>query len=191
MSEFDPGKLIGDIIAANAEDLFEASRKFVVDKSHQIKARLSSTFSKYIENIERKYSSTKTIIYRDTPQSIKKFYEPIDLYNDEIDLKIPKIEDLLRLNRPIIITGTGGSGKSTFLKYLLLNALETNKLIPLFVELRIVEQEQKSLITYISDSLQLNKVDLGPEYLKQAFERGNFLFYLMDLTNYLNIMLKV
>jgi GTPase SAR1 family protein len=176
MSEFETGKLIGDIIAANAEALFDASKKFITDKSNQIKARLSSTFSDYVKNIERKYSNTKTIIYRDTPQSIKKFYEPIDLYNDRIDLENPNIEALLQFNGPIIITGTGGSGKSTFLKYLLLNTLEQSKLIPLFIELRIVEQEQKDLMTFISDSLQLNKVDLGTEYLKQAFERGNFLF---------------
>ncbi|MFT3704610.1 MAG: NACHT domain-containing protein [Agriterribacter sp.] len=176
MLEFDTGKLISEIIAANAESLFDASKKFLTNKSNQIKARLTNTFSEYIKNIERKYSSTKTIIYRDTPQSIKNFYEPIDLYNNNINLETPVVSDLLSFHHPIIITGTGGSGKSTFLKYLLLNSLEQTKLIPIFVELRIVEQEQKKILTYISDSLQLNKVELDSEYLKQAFEHGNFLF---------------
>jgi len=178
MSDFEAGKFVGDIIAANAEGLFQASKKFISDKGSQIKARLSNTFVDYLTIIGRKYSSTKTIIYRDTPQSIKKFYEPIDLYNDKINLATPKIADILFFNCPVVITGTGGSGKSTFLKYLLLDTIETTNLIPIFVELRVVEQEQKSLIEYISNSLQLHKVDLGSEYLKYAFESGNFLFLL-------------
>ena len=178
MSEFDAAKFIAEIISSNVENLFEVSKKFISDKNNQLKSRLSSTFSTYVENIERKYSSTKTIIYRDTPQSIKKFYEPIDLFNDKITIQNPTIADIKNLGRPVIITGTGGSGKSTFLKYLLLNSIEYSKLIPLFVELRNVEQENKSLLEFIYASLQLNKVDLGSEYLDSAFTRGNFLFLL-------------
>lgn len=178
MEELDSNKLIAEIISANAENLFDASKKFLSDKGNQLKARLNATFSKYIEGIERKYSSTKTIIYRDTPQSIKLFYEPIDLFNDTITLHSPQTIDLTNLKKPIVITGTGGSGKSTFLKHLLLNSLEFTKLIPIFVELRNVEQAKLSLVDYIYSNLQLNKVDLGSEYLDQAFNRGNFLFLL-------------
>lgn len=178
MEEFDTNKLIAEIISSNIESLFETSKNFVTDKSNQIKARLKNTFSNYLESIERKYSSTKTIIYRDTPQSIKHFYEPIDLFNDKINLESPKIDHLLALKKPIIITGTGGSGKSTFLKYLLLNSFERRKLIPVFVELRYVEQEKIGLIEYIYKSLQLKKVNLEAEYLDQAFNQGNFLFLL-------------
>ncbi|MFD0766543.1 NACHT domain-containing protein [Mucilaginibacter lutimaris] len=178
MEEIDSNKLIAEIISANVENLFDASKRFIIDKGNQLKARLSLTFSNYIEGIERKYSSTKTIIYRDTPQSIKLFYEPIDLFNDKIELRSPQISDLINLKKPLIITGTGGSGKSTFLKHLLLNSLELTKLIPIFVELRNVEQAKIGLLEYIYKSLQLYKVDLGSEYLDQAFNKGNFLFLL-------------
>lgn len=178
MEEFDSNKLIAEIVSSNIENLFDISKNFIADKTNQVKARLKSTFSKYLEGLERKYSSTKTIIYRDTPQSIKHFYEPIDLFNDKIILSSPKIDDLLELKKPIIITGTGGSGKSTFLKYLLLNSLERRKLIPIFVELRYIEQEKIGLIDYIYKSLQLKKVNLETEYLDQAFSHGNFLFLL-------------
>ncbi len=178
MEDLDTNKLIAAIITENIDNLLEASNKFIADKANRIKARLSHTFSEYIHGIERKYSSTKTIIYRDTPQPIKLFYEPIDLINDRTNLGSPDVFDLLAFRKPIIITGTGGSGKSTFLKHLLLNALETTKLIPIFVELRNVEQAQTGLMVYICKMLQLHKVELGEEYLDQAFTRGNFLFLL-------------
>lgn len=178
MEDIDSNKLIAEIITANVESLFDSSKNFISDKSNQIRARLKSTFSKYLESIERKYSSTKTIIYRDTPQSIKQFYEPIDLLNDKIRLESPKINDLLNLKKPIIITGTGGSGKSTFLKYLLLNSLESTKKIPIFIELRDVEKEEMTLIDFIHKSLQLRKVKLEADYLDQAFGKGNFIFLL-------------
>lgn len=178
MEDLDQHKLIAEIISANIENLFDSAKKFVSDKNNQLKAVLKRTFSKYIEGIERKYSSTKTIIYRDTPQSIKKFYEPIELANDRITLNNPQVVDLIELGKPILITGTGGSGKSTFLKYLLLNSIENNKFIPIFVELRNVEQEQLSLIEYIFKNLQLKSVDLETEYLDQALNRGNFIFLL-------------
>ena len=178
MEDIDSNKLIAEIITANVESLFDTSKKFISDKSNKLKSRLKSTFSNYLQGIERKYSSTKTIIYRDTPQSIKQFYEPIDLSNDRTVLESPKIQDLLDLKKPIIITGTGGSGKSTFLKYLLLNSLETNKCIPIFIELRDVEKDELSLLEFIHSHLQLKKVNLESDYLDQAFNRGNFIFLL-------------
>ena len=95
MTEFDTGKLIAEIISANAETLFDTSKKFILDKTNQIKAKLSSTFSDYIANIERKYSSTKTIIYRDTPQSIKKFYD-IEIYSERITEAAKDISNLMK-----------------------------------------------------------------------------------------------
>ncbi|WP_186755966.1 NACHT domain-containing protein [Echinicola salinicaeni] len=178
MENIDSNKLIAEIITANAESLFDSSKNFISDKSNQIKARLKRTFSEYLEGIERKYSSTKTIIYRDTPQSIKHFYEPIDLFNDRLRLESPKIQDLLDLKKPIIITGTGGSGKSTFLKYLLLNSIESTKKIPIFIELRDVEKNESTLIDFIHKTLQLRKVNLESNYLDQAFDKGNFIFLL-------------
>jgi hypothetical protein len=178
MEEIDQNKLIAKIVTSNIEGLFSASKKFLSDTSQSVKARISSTFSSYITTIKRKYSSTKTIIYRDTPQSIEKFYEPIDLYNDTIDLPCPNITDLINIDKPIIITGTGGSGKSTFLKYLLLNSIQTTKHIPIFVELRDVEQDQTSLLDYITASLQVKNVNLEQSFLQQAFKSGKFIFFL-------------
>lgn len=178
MEELDQNKLIAEIVTSNIEGLFSASKKFLSDTSQTVKSRLSRTFSSYITTIKRKYSSTKTIIYRDTPQSIEKFYEPIDLYNDTMDMSSPNIIDLINLDKPIIITGTGGSGKSTFLKYLLLNSIQTTKHIPIFVELRDVEQDQSSLLNYITTSLQVKSVNLEESFLQQAFKSGKFIFFL-------------
>ena len=178
MEEIDQNKLIAEIVTSNIEGLFTASKKFLSDTGQNLKARLSRTFSSYITTIKRKYSSTKTIIYRDTPQSIEKFYEPIDLFNDTLDMSCPNITDLVNLEKPIIITGTGGSGKSTFLKYLLLNSIQTTKHIPIFVELRDVEQDQTTLLDYITTSLQVKNVNLEKSFLDQAFKSGKFIFFL-------------
>ncbi|SNS84043.1 NACHT domain-containing protein [Ekhidna lutea] len=178
MEEIDSNKVVAEIVKSNLDSLFEVSKSVAKNANQQLKSRLSRTFATYLAGIQRKYSSTKTIIYRDTPQSIKQFYEPIDLRNDKMELKTPKIGDIVSLNLPLIITGTGGSGKSTLLKYLLLDTLENTKLIPIFIELRHVEQAQSSLLNFITTSLQLKSVNLDSEFLEQAFNRGNFIFFL-------------
>ena len=177
MEEFDYTKVIAEIITSNIESLTDSSKSFFTDKSQKIKIRLRKTFTDYLKSIKTKYSTTKTIIYRDTPQSIEHFYEPLDLYNDIIDLSKPKINSLLKLNRPIIITGTGGSGKSTILKYLLLDSMKSTKMIPVFVELRNIEPSSLSLLNYITNSLQLKDVNLDSKYLDIAFKKGNFIFF--------------
>lgn len=103
--------------------------------------KLSNQFSEALQRYEKqtfdRCIKIKTLINRDTPIDILDIYVPVRFRNsstvvDQFSL-IEKLHDL----KTVAISGTGGSGKSMFMKYLWLSLFEDNKgKIPIFLELR-------------------------------------------------------
>lgn len=55
-------------------------------------------------------------------------------------IKSDNIENILDKNNKILVVGTGGTGKSTLMKHLFLNSVQSEKYIPIFVELREINE---------------------------------------------------
>lgn len=80
----------------------------------------------------------------------------------------------------IIIQGTGGIGKSTLMKHLFINELEKKDLIPIFLELKDIndldtDYKVEDIIFEKLDNLGCN---LNKKYLEYALKSGCFLFLL-------------
>lgn len=166
-----------DVFVKEQELLFGAAGKFMASLTSAFKSRLRRTFVSYMEGLEQRYATSKTIIYRDTPHALKDFYTPLDIKNDETHLSSPDMRDIARLKTPLIITGSGGTGKSTLLKHLMLSAIEQKTHIPIFVELRKLEQPDTTIINEIYRDLKLSKLDLPQDYITSALERGGFALF--------------
>lgn len=179
--EIDYNKIIAETISKNIDKIYESAKGKVSGLTNTIRSRLKRTFTSYLENLNRKYSVTKTLIYRETPQPILSFYEQLDLHNTDIKLKSPKLPDILNLNSPVLITGSGGSGKSTLLKYFLLNALEDADLMPIFIELRYLENKQSTLLDHIAENLKIHTLRLPRNFISSLLSRGGFVIFLDGL----------
>jgi hypothetical protein len=174
MDDFSLEKFSAELIRQEQESLLSAAGKYMNSISANFKIRFKKTFTSYISGLENKYSTSKTIIYRDTPHRLRDFYTPLDLKNNEIDLSSPNIADIAKLKSPVIITGSGGTGKSTLLKHLMLTAIELKSHIPIFIELRKLEDGSESILSYIYRLLKIGNLHLPIEYIGSALERGNF-----------------
>lgn len=80
-----------------------------------------------------------------------------------------------------IITGTGGIGKTTFMKNAFMNIILETDRIPLFIELKDMNGRELNLLDTIYKSLNNLGFDLSQEYLEKSLLLGKFVLFLMVL----------
>lgn len=168
-------------IKAGAKDNWE---KFKVD--------FDIAFRAYLENSIEKYGKVKTILYRTEPKNLYDFFEcPILLKHFlrttflskklvKTTIKGESVDVLLDVSHFIIIQGTGGIGKSTFLKHLFLNEISKRDLIPVFIELKELNTIDGAydISKFIFQRLDDLGSTLDREYMTYALKSGCFLFLL-------------
>ena len=107
---------------------------------HELKAKISE-----VDNV-------RTIATRGT-SSLRSIYYPSRIKTSTGSAAIRSISDLDNSHDShIVINGTVGQGKSVFLKFLCLTEIEKNETLPIFIELRRINQEVK-LIDLIKDQI--------------------------------------
>ncbi|MDP3149181.1 MAG: NACHT domain-containing protein [Ignavibacteria bacterium] len=167
-------ELIQNYVNSFAKGVFDGGESVL--KSLQTKLKIS--YSKYLKAAIKKYTKTKTILYRDKPVPLYDFYEHVKVRCDKEVIDTSNIDNLLKVNDYIIITGTAGSGKSTLLKHLYLNALTKKKLIPIFIELRTLNNSKTTLVEHIYDTIYNLGFTLEIEYLIKSLTSGGLLIFL-------------
>lgn len=156
MKELDPNKIAVELVKQFAKPIFDGMGKLTAEAHDKLKVTLNTCFSKYITRSYDKYSKTKTLLYRDAPVNLNEFYVRTDL---ELGFgkKIQECDfiEQLQSNKRIVISGTAGSGKSTFCKSIFLDLIENPiGIFPIFVELRHLNSDADiSLFDFILKNL--------------------------------------
>ena len=179
----------GEIISNVTTNLIEDAIKYTWDKvkgffkniDAQDAIRYRTAYEKYIENTRKKNSKIKTIIYRRVPQDLYSFYECIGVwYNGQI-INTEKISNLLSIGNKIVVTGTGGVGKSMLFKHLFLNTIDETPFIPVLIELRsfnIMEPKEISIYESIYKVLCDNGFELSKENFEYSMKEGAYIIFL-------------
>ena len=150
----------------------------------EIKHIVSNRLLEYqVEEFERNYY-TKTIIHRTEPVKLLDFYQPLyitkfgRIHKDtRIDTK--ECSELFSSNNFITIIGTAGSGKSTIVKYLVVNAIEKKFKTPIKIELRYLNNYENGLIDYVKEEIfKLTQLAFDENIIDRLLKTGNFLFFL-------------
>lgn len=90
----------------------------------------------------------------------------IDGYNSELVEKYEKI----------LIEDVAGMGKSTLMKKMFIASIEENRGLPIFIELK--KMEEKSLIDIIVENLSMINKEVEKEFILELINRGDFIFFL-------------
>ena len=121
-------------------------------------------YSDYLRNAKGKYSMIKTLLYSDQPRPFYDFYVCNDIEhhftvqrNGQTEYRLDTISDatvesLAKLSNFIIISGTGGLGKSMMMRHLLLSSIERygiTCLLPIFVQLKDYDESSGGILDYI------------------------------------------
>lgn len=169
------------ILERYAEPIMQKVIDITKDEWEKFKVDFDIAFVEYIKNAYDKYSKIKTILYRTEPKYIYDFFEvPFLGLGNQKSFKVNSVNSVLDISNFVIIQGTGGIGKSTLMKRLFINELERKDLIPVFLELKDINEFNTE---YEIGNIILEKINnlgskINLKYFEYALKSGCFLFLL-------------
>lgn len=135
-------------------------------------------FLKYLEASYDRNSKIKTLLYRTEPKQLYSFYECVGVKYNNRKIDSNKVCNILEIGHKIIISGTGGIGKTTMLKHFFLNCVTFEEHIPILLELRSLNNKdlkEISIIDAIFDNLKNYGFDYERKYFEYSLETGCYL----------------
>lgn len=181
----DGSKVLTDVTAKVVEDgikaLWGKVKDFFVDTDRKQDIDLGIPFEKYLRKTRENYGSIKSILYNKTRQDLLSIYECLDLEYNGVRISSKSVRNITEIGHKIIITGTGGLGKSTMLKYFFLNTIGLEGYIPVMLELRMLnnlKDEEISLRSAVYQMLTDNGFELEDKYFEYSLKRGGYIILL-------------
>ena len=180
-TNFDPNKVAVDVatnlITKCSDDLYSFLKNKVTGFRYKSSVSIGNAFIPYLESIYRTQSITKTFLNTKTPVPVEDIFVNTSLRHDKDVLSTKSIIELMSFGHNIVISGTGGIGKTTLLRHYMLNVFYETDLIPVFVELRKID-----LNSDVSEQIYHHMTILGfkleEQYFKYSLERGKYIFLL-------------
>lgn len=144
-------------------------------KLSSLNISIDNEYGSHIKYSLEKCQKVRTILNRDRPIQLMDLYVGTKfkcgdkLYDDYSAI------DEIRKNKRVLVTGTGGGGKTMFMKYLWCSLFESPRgSVPLFIELRNFNGPNKdSFISFIFRSVNTSKRGNINQFQKQV-EQGLF-----------------
>lgn len=175
--EINYTELAGDLIARTATGLFSVIAENAKNATDAARLKFTDVFRKYLDTSMEKYGKIKTLLYRDTPVPLYSIYVPLDLKSAKITINNAGINDVLKFAKHVIVTGTGGGGKSTLMRHLFLDAIKHGMQIPVFVELRNLNESDRSLAEEVFETLKRFGFPLDRPAFDRALSAGCFVLF--------------
>ncbi len=139
----------------------------------------------YCTSLLKNYCKARTFFVRDEPQYLDEFYVPTSLLSGRRGanrIEKANLESLIRIGPHVIVDGTGGSGKTVFMRYLMLDSIERGVAYPVLFELRLLNEDPDlSLETALVSHMVANGFPLGVDFATKALKRGQLVLLLDGL----------
>ena len=171
---------IAGLSQAAVRKIFSAASGKVRELRREAEIELGLTFRSYLTYAWENNSRIKTLLYRHTPRYLYDFYECIGLLCHNRVVDPSDVNNLLDAGHRLLVTGTGGSGKSMMMRHLFLNTVERTDLVPLLVELRgLNNREYRGIQEYLRHALAQQRLRFErEEYFTYSLEAGCYVFLL-------------
>ncbi|MGD9162294.1 MAG: ATPase/DNA packaging protein [Desulfobacteraceae bacterium] len=123
-TDIDINKLITELVITTGKNILGSFENKGKQQYKRALTAFNLCFRKYLKRSYDKYSKTKTILYRDRPVPLSRFYVATDVSVGKRMISTGDIDSLLGDSNRQVFVGTAGSGKSTFLKHLFTKIIE-------------------------------------------------------------------
>lgn len=174
-------EVITDLAKSTAQTLYKKTLNYVTDIQKKEEVDFGYAYENYLKYAKTIHEKIKTLLYRHAAKDIYSFYECVGLTrNDEI-IDTSDVNNVLEIGNKIIISGTGGIGKSVMMKHFFLNVLQNTNYVPILIELRgLNEYDEKSvdLIDYIYSTMEKLRFKLERKYFDYSLETGCYVILL-------------
>ena len=172
-------KKIGETVSNRALNFVIDSVKKGINKR---KIEIGTAFDLYLTNAYKRYNHVKTLATGSEPRTVigkDNIYVKVGLDHAGEEIDTSTVRNLLRVSNNIIISGTGGIGKSMLMRYLFLQTVNEGEYIPVLVELRKIseqKQDKLSIEQLIKDCIKSFGAALPDEEFEYSLELGKYLF---------------
>ncbi len=147
-------------------------------------------YTPYLQATKTKFSELKTLLYNDRPRKFYDFYVCNSICSRRslhhglfLQPDIISLTSGFRGATHVVITGTGGLGKSMMMRHLLLDAIDnysSTKLVPIFVPLKDYGAKYTDIFKYIFECLKKN-CKVKKEQLEKSLKYGEIVLLLDGL----------
>jgi NACHT domain len=171
------GKGFVELITKLATD--HAAR--LLDPSPNRIAKIKTNLTPHIESTFKRCNTIKTLLNPSSPANFLSIYATQRFHCDGNTIDHYGMVDYVRSKENnVIVTGTGGSGKSMFTRYLWISLfVHSEGRIPLYLELRNLNTVSKiDLRSYIFHSISQGAGSISEHDFKANLERGDFIIIL-------------
>lgn len=146
---------------------------------------INELLDQYFKRLLRRVSGITTIVFPQQMLPLASIYEPLSLAHlggSSFTLKLSK-ENItltakdLQSDQNYLIIDSAGMGKSTFSKHLVLDIFQSTTKIPLFLELRRIE-ENETLLGRLSKEIDEDQEDIDEKFLGVLLDQGGYVIIL-------------
>ena len=154
-------------------------------KYGEAKVFIGIAFDRYLENASTRYNQVRTLATGPMPRSIvgeENIYVDIGVNYDGKTIETKTVESILEISNNVLISGTGGIGKSMLMRYLFLNTVIIGEYVPVLLELRKISNQSAgniSIMNLIYSCMEEFDTQLPSEQFEYSLRLGKYLF-LMD-----------
>ncbi|WP_394688478.1 NACHT domain-containing protein [Hoeflea sp.] len=175
-------EFLAPVIAAGTKVITERllNKVFLKEKKNLNKKEdIGKALKEHFESTYNKCLYTKTVL-SDKKENFADIYSGQAFFIDGMRIDQNKLTEIITKGSTVVIQGTGGGGKSMYVRYLwLYTYAELQSSIPIFIELRNLNNANLADIkdyifhTAVSDSTKFSQVDFS-----EALQRGQIMLFL-------------
>lgn len=187
-------KMIGTEVAAGAAkagvnkaaeqagtNAFSAFVNFIKKKYGEACVDTTSAFRTYLENAMERYNKVKTLADLTEPRDLEGengIYVDGFVQYKEDRIPVTLVRELLGVSNKIVLTGTGGIGKTMLMRHLFVSTYQNDICVPVLVELRRMKEikSDNALLELIHAAIENFDVKLSPEQFEYSLRSGTYLF---------------
>ncbi len=174
----DEGKFVADFVAHNIGKIFEIGKKVYGTLDEVVQINLRTAYTDYLTKTREKYSKSKSFFIRNQSVDLYSYYVPIGIACGNKKIPTPSFDNCIEFSNRIVITGTGGSGKTVLIKHLFLDCIRDKRYTPVLIELRDLNTQAQSLNKFIINTLDTYGFNISGDYVNKAKKAGHFCFFL-------------
>ena len=172
------GDIIEKEVITNIPKIYQKLKQIYKDLQFKTEEELGVVYQNYLKFTYDKYSKVKTLLYKNEGKFIYDFYEHVYLSNSGLEkLETDNTEQIFNKSSNIILTGTGGIGKSMLVKHIFINQIQQAISIPIFIELKSLNDFEfldNRLVDFIYQEIRNHHLDLEKQYFEVTLNAGRY-----------------
>lgn len=188
MDSFVVSAVAKPAVSALVGGLFSRCGSALKQASSIIVDAMGNRFNDYISRQYDRYSHISTIVF-EVRRPLEELYVPLTVVQKTIDGSGHGEPDVFKMNRynldflhnrkRVLLTDDAGMGKSTLVKFMMMEAINNKITIPILIELRNISSEKSMLDVVVQEVNKYGGVDaeISKEFMLKCLNSGEFTFF--------------